>query len=452
MGKGKLLLLLTISYFVCNEPAFAQRKTGLSVVEKTVRTPKVFSTAGYTKESFDFTPEELVEIDLLIEQNRKSGYPKLIATHMAVEQLVKGRDVDLRIALHSDRKAVPGDSSLWIDRDPVIHAYTPADLVRKVLLKSYSAADEVRIQNVSFLGTNWDKFTQVWTSNSYEINTANTGGWHYQGWTNPQDRSLVYFQRGPGVDFTNFDFEKGLLLATGPTYSVEGPYEVFVGTVNGGVKNDGTFGYHTSLDYPSNTFDQDLQDLTDLLQGPGNGISASGSVLEFDFQPAIEKATFDYIFACDEYPAVNALFDVFGFLVTGPYDAPLGSGGTLTPTLPGNIKSYNKTNIAVLPPGSTGNIVTILNINSVDNHHLYRDIGTFQSYANSIDMAGGLVSYFSSLGLTYPADTSTFISTYWTGYWYGGMTKPLTTFGEFMDGINRTKMMEYGGYSTKKLF
>ena len=448
MRQSKLLFL-AIFLFVAMFEGIAQQQANMVMGQQAVRVPKVYSTAGYTKASFDFTPEELVQIDEQIRFYVAKGYTDAIATHLAIEQIAQANRVETRIGMHASRTAIPGDSSLWIDRDPVIHGYTPTDLVRKVLLKSYSAADEARIQNVSFLGTNWDGSTQAWTNNSYDVNTANTNGWHQQGWTDPQDRSLVYFQRGPGVDSVNFEFDKGLLLATGPTYSVEGPYEVFVGTVNGGVKNDGTFGFHTSADYPGNTFDQDLQDLTDLLQGPGMGISASGSVLEFDFQPALDKATFDYIFACDEYPTVNSLFDVFGFFVTGPYDAPVGSGGTLTGSLPTDAKPYSKTNIATLPPGSTGSIVTILNINPITNFELYRCVGSFQNFANSIDLAGGIAPYFTGLGLTYPADTATFLSMHWGGYWPGATPKPLNSFEEFMDGVNRVKMMEYGGYSTK---
>lgn len=352
MKRSKLLFLLVILFFV-GSGISAQRKAEYSMIEQsTTRVPKVFSTAGYTKESFNFTPEELAKIDELIQENQTKGFPKLVATHMAVEQVVYGNQVESRIALLASRAAVPDDRSVWVDRDPAIHMYTPTDLVRKVLLKSYSAADEARIQNVDFIGMNWDRISEAWTFNTYNTNGV---GWHNQGVTDPQDRSLVYFQRGPAVDPAAFEFEKGLLLASGPTYSIEGPNDVFVGTVNGGVKNDGTWGTHTSTASP---FDQDLQNLTTTLFA--GGVAASGSILEFDFQPAIEKATFDYIFANDEYPYVGTLADVFGFFVTGPYDGPAGSGGTLTTSLPVNVKSYNKTNIAMLPDGT---FVGISNIN-----------------------------------------------------------------------------------------
>ena len=226
--------------------------------------------------------------------------------------------------------------SIEVDRNEIIHAYTPSDLVRKVLLKAYTPEDEARIQNVRFLGFNgMPGGGDGWATNPA---LASTYG--------PDNRGLAYFTKGT----SNFEIPRGLVLSTGQTWGHEGPNE----TVNGfydGVNNDGVT--LASVVYLG-SFDSDL---THISQYP----TTAGGILEFDFCPAIDRATFEYIFGSEEYPEyVHDIFnDVFGFFVSGPYDAPGASPTVTLPTAPWNkgvetydgkeIKTYYRYNIAQLP-------------------------------------------------------------------------------------------------------
>lgn len=248
------------------------------------------------------------------------------------------------------RLLTPEPGSIEINRDPLITGYNPADLVRKIMLQSYSAEDEQRIQNVRHIGWNWNQATQQWVPVSHGIlhdPVASNGGYGFL-WGQAMntsiaydvnDRSLLYFNRGTAHP-DSFDLKRGLLLSTGPGLMAEGPNLTHHG-LSEGFKNDGTKGIHhngmhsfigaTTDHYkykhkPDSTwngfsFDRDLDNLTqrEIIW------TTNGSVLEFDFQPAITKATFDYIFASDEYPeGVYSANDVFGFFVSGPYDTPPG--------------------------------------------------------------------------------------------------------------------------------
>ena len=244
--------------------------------------------------------------------------------------------------------AAPG--SIEINRDPVTITYSPTDLVRKVMLKAHTPADEQRIQNVRHVGWNWNQSLQQWVPtphnplidpagsppNGFVWGNAQNPGITYD----PAERSLLYFDRG-SANPAKFDLNKGLLLSTGPGLMAEGPNESHH-SLNEGFKNDGTKGIHHNGHHyfggnpgwhyrfkhqpggpwnPSESFDRDLDNLTQ-----GQIIwTTNGSVLEFDFQPAIGRATFDYIFASDEYPeGIYSANDVFGFFVSGPYDSPPG--------------------------------------------------------------------------------------------------------------------------------
>lgn len=225
--------------------------------------------------------------------------------------------------------------SIEVDRDSFIHTYKPSDLVKRILLRAYSTEDEARIQNVTFLG----------------FNGIGGGG---DGWAdNPSlvgygigNRGLAYFTKGTST----FDIEKGLLLSTGQTWRHEGPND-FDQSFNRGVTNNGV----SLATNSSPSFDPDLTTIA-------GQITRCGALLEFDFSPAIGKASFDYVFGSEEYPEYvhSSYNDVFGFFVSGPYDAP---GGSATVALPAvnakgratyngdTLNTYNRFNIAQLPNG-----------------------------------------------------------------------------------------------------
>ncbi len=109
---------------------------------------------------------------------------------------------------------------------------------------------------------------------------------------------------------------------------------------------------------------------------PGGGIGGSGdddldqasnsstfdrAVLEFDFVPAGDSLTFNYVFGSEEYlEFVNAGYnDVFGFFLSGP-----GISGPY---------SNNAINIALVP--GTGQPVSIDNVNDISNPAFYVDNG-----------------------------------------------------------------------------
>ena len=109
--------------------------------------------------------------------------------------------------------------------------------------------------------------------------------------------------------------ERGILMSTGNVKDAEGPNK----------------GANTTTKMIGNTGDSDLRTLT------GTGNINDAVALEFDFIPTIETASFEYIFASEEYcEYVNSTFnDVFGFFVSGP-----GINGTF---------SNNAVNIATIP-------------------------------------------------------------------------------------------------------
>jgi hypothetical protein len=239
--------------------------------------------------------------------------------------------------------------SIYVDRDPVITNYSPTDLVRRIFLKSYTPADMERIRNVRHVGWNWNPVTQqkVATPASAPEPGGSAVGWWGDANTgiayDSNERSLLYFTKGT-ASLEKFDLEKGLLLTTGPGLRAEGPNKTHHG-MSDGFRNDGIHGRHTagysgnsisvgSITSPKHkyrpgdsgwipgySFDRDLDGLT----GDDVAWTTCGSVLEFDFQPAVGRASFNYIFASDEYPeGVYLANDVFGFFVSGPFDEPSG--------------------------------------------------------------------------------------------------------------------------------
>lgn len=320
------------------------------------------------------------------------------------------------------RDEPPQITSIHLNREPDnIKTYKPEELVRKILLNTDAPSDMLRIQNVEHTGWNWDKHAQQWTSLSpHPSKLGNSYGvWGYAGNKNvtyaPDERSLAYFSNGTKA---GFEIDNGLLLGTGPVLMAEGPNVTNHG-LSDGIKNDGTAGMHTykpMLDvifrlgtymnpssYPSIThdggwykhkpngtgwtpdmsFDRDL----DVLTADSVIWTTCGSVLEFDFQPAVGQATFDYVFASDEYPeSCYASGDVFGFFVSGPFDSPPGSDieaatdwsiynpvpdGNKEHTRSRNDSVYYRYNIAKLPDGQP---VGIDYINWGTPYYLYNQI------------------------------------------------------------------------------
>lgn len=221
-----------------------------------------------------FTVEQQARIDSLKQGYIKKGVPADVAERRATSVVKAESQAKLR-----SRLATPTPASIWVDRDPddltafhpIYHNYTPEQYVKRVLLKNPAA--ESAISNVTFRGHNWNG--SAWTGD---------------------DRSLHYFENGktgPG----QLGIERGLLLATGPALLAEGPNSG-TGNLSGG----------TGLG-----LDPDLGTII-----PAAAIR-SGSILEFDFVPYTDRATFDFVFASEEYgdysnnPTYN---DVFGFFVS----------------------------------------------------------------------------------------------------------------------------------------
>ena len=310
-----------------------------------------------------FTLEERVQLKALTQQYVKQGL-SFEQARMKAEKEIAAGGVKLRVGddgyapvfgnyttVRTDLLLWPVDHAAWVatatyqgsievDRDTFIHKYKPSELVKKVLLKAYTPEDEARIQNVTFLGFNGPAATaadrDTWFDNPI---------WVDYGLGN---RGLAYFTKGT----SNFDIEKGLLLSTGQTWGHEGPNESTY-AISDGVVEDGVSDANVAM---TTTFDPDLAHIAQ------QGVSLGG-ILEFDFCPAIDKASFDYVFGSEEYPEYvhSAYNDVFGFFVSGPYESP---GGSPTVTLPGTtwekgraiyngepVNTYNRFNIAQLPNG-----------------------------------------------------------------------------------------------------
>ena len=99
-------------------------------------------------------------------------------------------------------------------------------------------------------------------------------------------------------DYSKSLGEKGIILSTGNVKDAEGPNQ----------------SRKTSTSVSGNTGDVDLTKLI------GTGNVTDAVALEFDFIPTIETASFEYVFASEEYcEYVGSKFnDVFGFFVSGP--------------------------------------------------------------------------------------------------------------------------------------
>jgi hypothetical protein len=312
------------------------------------------------KSTINFTLEQQVQIESLTKEYEKQGLDFKQA-QMKAEEEVAPEVVKLRIAespwTYPNYAAwvasTPATGSIHVDRDATIHGYTPEQLVKKILLKTYTPEDEARIQNVRFKG--WQGVAgggNAWYDTNPAIQQYGEG-----------NRGLAYYTKGS----SNFDIERGLLISTGHTWGHEGP-NLMTTAFNSGVGYDGvTTAYGTP-------FDIDIYNNVILTSATWGGL------LEFDFCPAVDMATFDYVFGSEEYPEFsNTQYnDGFGFFVSGPYEtAPeaategqnqvTGYGSTTTVpgvTLPArnarNTITYNSSqysgyyqyNIAQLPNGN----------------------------------------------------------------------------------------------------
>lgn len=316
---------------------------------------------GISIHAQDINIPQLSKVDSIYQKYVNEGYPEQFAEKRA-QAIANQQDVQLRTAINN-RPATPSEKSIKVGRANT--TLTPTQFVTDILLKAGS--DKSRIRNVQFCGWNWDQSTQQWQNQAINATDPNGGNVIFSA----DDRSLLYFERGNDVDPNIFELERGLLLTTGPALNAEGPnqsvgyyrsgYSAPWGTVNSsslsyGAKRDGTkawnnTGANSVHRGPSfnDTFDGDLDSLVAAF--PGNW-TTEGSILEFDFQPYIEKATFDYIFASEEYPewVYQGYNDVFGFFVTGPYDKPKSEGGVPN-AAPGQYQYPNNpkdNNIAIL--------------------------------------------------------------------------------------------------------
>ncbi|NRB61955.1 MAG: gliding motility-associated C-terminal domain-containing protein [Saprospiraceae bacterium] len=144
------------------------------------------------------------------------------------------------------------------------------------------------------------------------------------------EKGIGFFEGGNDV----MGIDRGIILATGPINSAEGP--------NSSGKESGNF--------RTNNGDQDLNLLTD---APIRDAVA----LEFDFVPLDSVVTFRYVFASEEYcEFVGKIFnDVFGFFVSGP-----GIEGAFT---------NQSDNVALIP--GTSDYVSINTVNHVANSSYY---------------------------------------------------------------------------------
>jgi len=145
-----------------------------------------------------------------------------------------------------------------------------------------------------------------------------------------ENLQIGYFNRGTAV----FPFEEGIVISTGDVTDAEGPNTL------------------TNVTTEVNTGGDDQ------LQSIATGTVQDAAVLEFDFVPAGDTVTFNYIFASEEYPeyACSDFNDVFGFFVTSMDNDGFG---------------YNNQNVALLPGGDPVSINNVRPGVSIVDHQQY---------------------------------------------------------------------------------
>ena len=228
-----------------------------------------FITLGvFSQEKAVLTVGNQSKIDSIKQSYIKNGMPAEMAERRALAVFESQNKVSTRSI---GRNTLPPANSIWVNRDPdnlanphpVYNTASAEDLVKKVLLSDPKA--EERISNVIYTG---------------------------EPLTSP-DRALAYFENG-NEDEEIFGISKGLILGTYKVMEAEGPNETS-GGLGGGF---------------SVTGDPHLTSIA-------TSSVETGAILQFDFQPYITEATFDFIFASEEYPEYsNAdVNDAFGFFV-----------------------------------------------------------------------------------------------------------------------------------------
>jgi len=140
---------------------------------------------------------------------------------------------------------------------------------------------------------------------------------------------------------SQFPFESGIVLASGPIANAEGP--------NSSGSLGGSLGSGSDPDLAAIASGYTIYDAT---------------VVQFDFIPATDTVLFDYIFGSEEFPeyANSSFNDVFGFFLSGP-----GINGPY---------SNNAINIAILP---NNHPVTIDNVHHSSYYTAYPTSGPTSS-------------------------------------------------------------------------
>ena len=142
------------------------------------------------------------------------------------------------------------------------------------------------------------------------------------GTSNINERSWGYFHNAGGT----FPFEEGIILSSGFAVNAEGP-------------NDETGSSDTGLNWVG---DADIKALLDNQYGT-NVDTNNATVFEFTFVSSLNEATFEFIFASEEYEdqweCSDTFRDGFGFLIKGPGipdDSGAPFGGTNVAAVPGS--------------------------------------------------------------------------------------------------------------------
>ncbi|HOZ29938.1 MAG TPA: choice-of-anchor L domain-containing protein [Bacteroidales bacterium] len=154
---------------------------------------------------------------------------------------------------------------------------------------------------------------------------------------------------------SQFPFESGIVLASGPIANAEGP--------NSSGSLGGSLGSGSDPDLAAIASGYTIYDAT---------------VVQFDFIPATDTVLFDYIFGSEEFPeyANSSFNDVFGFFLSGP-----GINGPY---------SNNAINIAILP---NNHPVTIDNVHHSSYYTAYPTSGSTSagSYTGAVQYDGNTI-------------------------------------------------------------
>lgn len=175
--------------------------------------------------------------------------------------------------------------------------------------------------------------------------------------------SIGYFEKGA----SNFPFDKGILLSTGSAQIARGPNTFPDQSNTGG--------------WPG---DSDLQTIFAGTGGTGSNTYNDATSLQFDFVPAIDHISFDFLFASEEYGAYQCTFgDAFAFILT-------------------HLATGTKTNLAVLPGTNTPVAVTTINNSSYIPAGAATCVSQNQEYFGSYYTNGDITSSINFNGHTVP--------------------------------------------------